>query len=361
MKHRLSYLTVSVLVILAFGCEQQQPTEPTPSIQEEPQSPVRFQYADHYIVQYSKAAQTLRVKKSVRAKGGKIYSESRALRFSVVKGISEKDAAALREVEGVKSVTRDIIVRWIPESKDITDGRVEKLTGPEAAAEPPSHGSGVNQWNMRQISADKAWDEGYTGDGALVAILDTGINPDHVELAGRVDFGLSRTFVTSSPYEPDLASWDDFHFHGTHVAGIVSANGIVAAGVAPNATLVAVKIMNAHGFGSFGDLIRGILYAAEIQVDVINLSLGAYIPNTDQFKPLLEVLKTALTTAIDAGVLVVAAAGNDARELVKGGDLRFVPAQADECHGADQSNGLRSSGKLLKFWYRGYFGSRTGW
>ncbi|MFQ5866151.1 MAG: S8 family serine peptidase, partial [bacterium] len=327
MKHHILCLTISVLVILVFGCEHQ-PTQPT--VQDEPQSPVQFQYADHYIVQYNNPIQTVKVKNLVLAKGGEIYSEWDEFGFTVVRRITEEDAAALQKIAGVKSVTRDIIVRWIPEPGDIANDRVQKLAEPEAAAHDSSGGFDTYQWNMRQIGADKTWDAGYNGDGALVAILDTGINPEHVEMAGRVDLDLSRTFVTSSPYPPDLTSFDDFHFHGTHVAGIISANGIVTAGVAPHATLVAVKVLNAYGSGSFRDLISGILYATEIGVDVINLSLGAYVPNTDGFQPLVEVLSTVVKIAMEAGVYVVAAAGNDARELLKDGDLLFMPAQADE-------------------------------
>lgn len=233
-------------------------------------------------------------------------------------------------------MTRDIIVRWIPDTHEITEDDVVQLDGVQIEAHDPSDALFFDdfQWNMRQIDADDAWATGAQADpDVLVAILDTGINPTHIDLAGRVDIGLSRTFVTSSIVADDLSSFDDFNFHGTHVAGIVSTNGLGTSGVAPHATLVAVKVLSATGSGSFADVINGILYAASIPVDVINMSLGADIPNTPGNAPLLNALSEAIEEALDAGVFVVAAAGNSARQLleVEGeGELLSVPAQSDE-------------------------------
>ena len=127
------------------------------------------------------------------------------------------------------------------------------------------------------------------------------------------------------------ANFDDFNFHGTHVGGIVNTNGIGTAGVAPHSTLVVVKVLNCAGFGSFIDIIHGILYAASIPVDVINMSLGADVPNTPATTPLLNALTAAVQVAVDAGVYVVASAGNSARQLpeVEGeGELVSVPRQS---------------------------------
>jgi thermitase len=99
------------------------------------------------------------------------------------------------------------------------------------------------QWNIRQIRADDAWLRTPQGSGALVCVLDTGVDPDHIDLAGKVDLGKSVSFV---PGESIL----DFFFHGTAVASIITSNGIGVASVAPDARLCAVKVLDRNGFGT---------------------------------------------------------------------------------------------------------------
>jgi thermitase len=164
-----------------------------------------------------------------------------------------------------------------------------------------------SQWSMKRTNATKAWDKGVNTSNVTVAVLDTGIDYDHPEFAGRVIKG------------PDIADNDsdpmDKMGHGTHVAGIIGAsgnNGIGVAGVAWNCKLLAVKVLGDKGNGTTDYVAEGIKYAADHGARVINLSLG----NSDASGLALDpVLHQAMVYAHQKNVLVVAAAGNEHGEV----------------------------------------------
>ncbi|MCE9520884.1 MAG: S8 family serine peptidase [Alphaproteobacteria bacterium] len=150
-----------------------------------------------------------------------------------------------------------------------------------------------------------------TGAGILVAIVDTGIDLDHPEFAGRIAAG--GTCFGGSAACPGLAAQgDDNHGHGTHVAGIVAAaaNGTGNTGVAPGASLLAVKVLDASGSGSYSSVGSGISYAATKGARVINMSLGGSSASSTLIAPLQQ--------AVAANAVVVAAAGNSGNGLAPG-------------------------------------------
>ena len=155
---------------------------------------------------------------------------------------------------------------------------------------------------------------GLDGTGIHVAVIDSGITPWHDDLADgpstqRVDQFVD--FVGSAPMP-----YDDFG-HGTHVAGIIAGNGFDSSGrrsgIAPGARLTVFKVLNANGGGRISNLIAAIDYIVShqttLQVRVINVSVGSQVAesyNTD-------LLTQAAKRAVDAGIVVVAAAGNNGR------------------------------------------------
>ncbi len=165
--------------------------------------------------------------------------------------------------------------------------------------------------SVRQIRADVVQDSlGYTGKGVLVGDVDTGIDYDNPALGG----GFGPAFRVIGGY--DFANNDndpmDDHGHGTHVAGIIGANGgDTLRGVAPEVKFLAVKVLDANGSGSASNVIAGVDYcldpdnnpATDDAVDVINMSLGGS-PSPD------DPLESAVDNATKAGVLCVIAAGN---------------------------------------------------
>ncbi len=150
-------------------------------------------------------------------------------------------------------------------------------------------------WGIPHIKADTVQSTGVTGSGVKVAILDTGIDATHEDL--NVAGGAS--FVSG---EPDALT--DGNGHGTHVAGTVAGlnNTLGVLGVAPSASLYAVKVLGADGSGTYAGIAQGIEWAVENGMDVINMSLGGSQGST--------ALEQAVDNAYNSGVVVVAAAGN---------------------------------------------------
>src|SRR5687767_5781306 len=139
------------------------------------------------------------------------------------------------------------------------------LLAPAAQAADPLRGE---QWNLDLIGAPGAHTV-TRGDGAVVAVIDTGIDPAHEDLQGRLL--PAANFVTGKP------NANDEDGHGTHVTGIVSAstdNGIGIASVAPAARVLPIRVLDEDGSGSDSDVARGIDHAIAQRVHVINLSLG---------------------------------------------------------------------------------------
>ena len=151
---------------------------------------------------------------------------------------------------------------------------------------------------IETVDATDAIAAGKTGNGTDVAVIDTGIDSLHPDLSGNL--GRGRAFVAGTGTPP----WDDDNGHGTHVAGTVGAidNTEGVAGVAPDVTLHAVKVLNAAGIGFTPDIAAGIEWTADQGYPVANLSLGGGGTNT---------LREACQYAADRGTLLVAAAGND--------------------------------------------------
>lgn len=168
-------------------------------------------------------------------------------------------------------------------------------------------------WGVDRVDADTVHDDGTTGAGADVAIIDTGIDSDHPDLVDNL--GSGKAYVEAgTDYDGSSCSgngntinepWDDDNDHGTHCAGTAAgvANDEGVVGVAPSATLHAVKVLACSGTGYLSDIAAGVEYTANQGWDVASLSLGS---SADY-----STLRNACQYAADQGVLVVAAAGND--------------------------------------------------
>lgn len=164
-------------------------------------------------------------------------------------------------------------------------------------------------WGLRAVGARNAWKRGNTGAGVKVAVLDTGIALDHPAL--RVEGGINVI-------DPE-ASYADDNGHGTHMAGIIAARGAQGLyGVAPDVSLYAVKVFGADGSGYVSDVVKGLEWAIENGVQVVNLSLGGSSSS--------RAIKETLEEAREEGIVVVAAAGNDGKPKGTGNSLQ-APAK----------------------------------
>ncbi|MDQ0177153.1 S8 family peptidase [Bacillus chungangensis] len=162
-------------------------------------------------------------------------------------------------------------------------------------------------WGYNLVKPPKALQSGYTGKGVKIAIIDTGVNDQHPDLhiAGGVSFIGDRT------------SYTDVFGHGTHVAGIIGAlnNDIGIVGIAPEASIYAVRALDDNGFGNQTNVIAGIDWAIEHEMDIINLSLTT---KQDSYA-----LKKVLAKAYEKGILIVAASGNTKVPLPEGTDVLY--------------------------------------
>jgi serine protease AprX len=172
--------------------------------------------------------------------------------------------------------------------------------------QPPGESGIKLDVSASAIGADYAWNTlGYTGSGIKVAVLDTGINYSHSDLGG----GIGPSFKVLGGYDfynGDSVPLDD-HGHGTHVAGIVAANGSIK-GVAPNASLLAVKVCSSGGSCPSSNIIAGIDWSVANGADVISMSIGGNAQPNDEFQGAHTIVADA---AVDSGVIVVIAAGNE--------------------------------------------------
>jgi subtilisin family serine protease len=131
------------------------------------------------------------------------------------------------------------------------------------------------QWSLNAIHAPEAWATGQRGHGVRVAVLDTGIDPTHPDLAANVNVALARSFVYGQTWDVSTDAVQEAD-HGTHISGIIAAadNGFGIIGVAPEAEIVPVQVLKRPlGNGMPDALIEGLVYAAGIGADVINMSI----------------------------------------------------------------------------------------
>jgi subtilisin family serine protease len=157
------------------------------------------------------------------------------------------------------------------------------------------------QWGLSRLQAEDLWQRS-TGAGITVAILDTGVKSSHPDLKGKVAKGFNA--ITGK-----RGARKDNNGHGTFLAGMIAGktNGSGVAGLAPNARILPVKVLDGEGVGDSSDIARGIIWATDNGADVINMSFGADSTN--------RVEAEAIDYARGAGVTLIAAAGNEGARL----------------------------------------------
>ena len=258
--------------------------------------------------------------------GGAITAKIPAIGVVLASSFNPDFLAVVTADPRVQKAAEDIEVQWIDNEQFVK------------ASESDLQVTGVNsepywgyQWNIRQIYANETAANGDMGWGvkrARVAVLDSGIWSGHPDIAPNLNLGLSISFVPSEGLDPTVAGFN----HGTHVAGIIAApiNGLGVQGVAPQAEIVAVKVLGQSGSGDFSWVIQGLMYAAEIEADVVNMSLGATFDRINAggggAGPLISALSRAINYATAAGVLCVSSAGNNAVNL--NSRIWSIPAQS---------------------------------
>jgi thermitase len=247
---------------------------------------------NEYVLHYTPGTSAAEVKALVAASGGIIVGQ-----------IPELNAVAVR----IPQRAAVSILSAAPEILSLEPNPVRKI------AVTPNDPNRSSQWGLNAIHVYDAWDASL-GTGQIVAILDTGSDLDHPDLAAHLQPGYDFVDGDGVP-APDPAFANQWH--GTHVNGIANAvtnNGTGIAGVAWDARTLPVRIIDEGGASSF-NIASGIVYATDHGAKVINLSLGG--PGW------VKIERDAVNYAAAHGVIVVAAAGND------GDAIPFYPASYD--------------------------------
>ncbi|MEG4442313.1 S8 family serine peptidase [Microcoleus sp. AT9_B5] len=192
---------------------------------------------------------------------------------------------------------------------------------------------GGDEWGRDLIKAPEVWAQGLTGDGIVVAVIDSGVDYNHPDLTGNIWSNAGETGVDAigrnkasngvdddgNGFVDDFRGWDfvnndndpmDDNSHGTHISGLVAAkkDGVGITGTAPTAKIMPLKILDRTGVGKIRDEINAINYAVANGAKIINVSLGGQQLNTQELD--------AIRAAEAQGAIVISAAGNDARPQV---------------------------------------------
>lgn len=254
----------------------------------------------------------------VEALGGEV--ELTVPRFNVasVRGLDDAGILALRSDRNVSLVESETI----HELPNVMLGDVLAMgTVPNSPDEPAAADFYPRQWHLKTIQAEDAWDAGHLGSpDVTVAILDTGIDYRHADLAGLVDLDRSVSFATADDpyvafYFPGAHLVADIGYHGTHVAATVSSNALAAAGVTSRTTLMGVKVCSVAAGGCPAVAIfAGIAHAVENGADIINMSLGGAFQKSAN-PGYHSIINQAFNYAHQNGVTVIVSAGNESIDL----------------------------------------------
>lgn len=241
---------------------------------------------DRVIVKFRPLVSQTYKSKLVADRGG-ILSENLGLEDTYVVRVPKREGALF-----ANSISKNLLVEYAEEDFIAQ------------AFEVPNDPQFVSQWGLAKIQAPGAWDTTHGGVSVDIAIIDTGVNSSHPDLAGRIVASVNCTISSSCPN----FTTSDPDGHGTHVAGIAAAttnNLVGVAGTSWEGRLMSVKSLDDNGSGYYSWIANGIYWAANNGAEVINLSLGGSSSSTT--------LKNAVDYAWNKGVVIVAAAGNSGR------------------------------------------------
>ncbi|MFE4519592.1 S8 family serine peptidase [Kitasatospora sp. NPDC056783] len=262
--------------------------------------------------------QVQKVEKAIAGLGGKVVQSYEQIGVVVARSTDTKFAEKLRLAGGVESVGASR-TKGIQASDQ---GKADVAAEPTAAAAPGEDPYESNQWDMRQIGADKAHKISLGSRNVTVGVLDSGIDATHEDLAANVDASQSVSCIDGKP-NTDWKAWQPTTSdHGTHVAGTIGAakNGKGIVGVAPNVKLAAVKVVDDGGFIYPENAVCGFVWAGEHGFKVTNNSyfVDPWMFNckTDKDQAAIsDAVRKAVAFSQRKGVLNIAAAGNENIDL----------------------------------------------
>ncbi|WP_141580140.1 S8 family serine peptidase [Actinomadura sp. WMMA1423] len=310
-----------------------------------------------YVVLYKEGVSPGQAQRAVTAAGGKVVHENRDVGVATVKSQNPEFIHAVMNQRALEGVAHNRVIGEAPKTKKKAE-KVEKLngTGRGAASRTAPAGKPSKdadpladlQWDMKQIhaTADGSYKKEPGDRRVLVGVLDTGVDGDHPDIAPNFNRKLSRNFTHDIPTDAngnevdgpcefkscvDPSDWDD-NDHGTHVASTIASprNGLGMAGVAPNVSIVNLRVGQDSGYFFLQPTVDGLTYAAKNGIDVVNMSyyIDPWLWNCgnnpadspeDQLeqRTIIKAAQRALDFAHRGGVTLISAAGNDLVDYTK--------------------------------------------
>jgi thermitase len=275
--------------------------------------PERQRRHGHLLVRFNANASPSEV---ASLKANRVVGENAALRITHLKVPLEEELAVFDQLK------RSSAVEFVEFDSLVTTQFVPNDTY-YATPYPSSHYGNIAQWGPPAVSAPAAWDITQGDSSTVIAIVDTGVDATHPDLAEKIVGEYSFTGKVKDGFG-----------HGTHCAGIAAAvtnNSTGVAGMCPNCKILSVKVLDDNGSGWMSDVASGVVYAANNAASVISLSLGGSARS--------ETLRAALDYAVNHNALPVCAMGNS------GATSALEPAYWGSCLSvvAADSNGNKAS------------------
>lgn len=223
----------------------------------------------------------------VHRAGGRISREHRTIN-AVSAELSEESISDLKNDPDVAYVETDKVITVV-EPVPVASSTDQEL---------------LDSWGVKRIGADMAAMKGIKGAGSKVAILDTGIDFNHPDLKDNYKGGYNFVYDNNDPYD------DSRYGHGTHLAGIIAArdNGTGVVGVAPEASVYALKVLNGGLMGTTTHILSAMEWAITNKMNVLSMSFGAQMDS--------QAFSDVCDAAFKAGIVIVAAAGNFNQPIV---------------------------------------------
>jgi subtilisin family serine protease len=279
-------------------------------------------FGSHWILDFQDNMLPVDLEVEIHNAGGTLIAAFDEISIAVV-GFTKREDAQAVDADGFE-VIPDLLFDWLANGSIPEEGHIgldEEYYD--------------RQWHLPTIQADRAWGEGVTGAGVRIAVVDTGIWYYHPDLYPNIDFSAGASFVTGT------TDFLDDNGHGTHMAGIIAAadNGWGVIGVAPEATLIGVKVLSGDGTGRLSWIIAGIAHAVNQNADIINLSMGYRLKKNGELPyytasdaaQIRKMLRKVINWAASRNVLVVNSAGNDGINYDADGNIISIPTE--EGHG----------------------------
>lgn len=281
----------------------------------------------HFIVLGPEGAGLETTENSIESTGGTVVRTWPEIGVVLATSTDSGFAADVRDEPGVDGAgaSRNLAEQLPEKQASSRLESVQSTVGPTTMAAREGEPLAPEQWDMRMINAQRANEVSPGSDGITVGVLDSGIDPNHPDLAPNLDESRSVGCTDNGVPDTSTEAWaPSTSAHGTHVAGTVAAarNGVGVAGVAPNVSLVSVKVVNDQGLIYPSAAICGFMWAAEHNVDVTNSSYFIdpwylWCRKDEDQAAVAEAVRRAVEYSHRHDVVNVVAAGNSNWDLSK--------------------------------------------